>query len=65
MFAKLLKIKMIEKDQKAIDIAKQIGTTRQNFSQKLNKDNFKESDMVRIADAIGCDLKIELVPRNE
>ena len=36
-------------------IAESTGQTRQNFSNKLKRANFKESELRAIADAAGCE----------
>ena len=36
--------------------------SRQNLTQKLNRDNFQEQDMKEIAAALGCGLVIQLIP---
>lgn len=60
MFTKLLKIKLVENDMTAKDLAAKLGTTQQNISAKMKRDNFSEKEMRQIADALGCDLKIML-----
>lgn len=58
MFTKLLKIKLIEKDLTAKDLAAKIGTSQQNLSAKMKRDNFSEKEMEEIAAAVGCTLEI-------
>ena len=36
--------------------------SRQNLTQKLNRNNFQEQDMKEIAAALGCGLVIQLIP---
>lgn len=38
-------------------VAEKIGTTKQNFSNKLQRESFTDSDLRKIADAIGAEYK--------
>ncbi len=40
-------------------VAEKIGTTRQNLTTKLKRNNLSETEMREIADALGYDLVIE------
>lgn len=60
IFTKLLKIKLIEKEMTAKELAAMLGTTQQNLSAKMRRDNFSEKEMLQIAEVLGLSLKIEL-----
>lgn len=60
MFSKLLKIKLVEMDMTAKELASKLGTTQQNISAKMKRDNFSEKEMLQIAEVLGLDLKIML-----
>lgn len=50
---------LLERENKTIaDVAGKLGTTRQNISQKLNRNNLTEKDMEQLANAIGYNLDI-------
>jgi transcriptional regulator with XRE-family HTH domain len=36
------------------DLADMVGTSRQNLTNKLNRDNFSEQELNEIAAALGC-----------
>jgi transcriptional regulator with XRE-family HTH domain len=36
------------------DLADMIGTSRQNLTNKLNRDNFSEQELIEIATVLGC-----------
>lgn len=36
------------------DLADMVGTSRQNLTNKLNRDNFSEQELIEIAIALGC-----------
>lgn len=36
-------------------LAKLLGTTRQNFHHKMSRDNFTEQEIRQIAEALDCD----------
>lgn len=40
------------------EVARLTGQTRQNLSNKMQRNNFTESDLRQIAEAIGCTLEI-------
>lgn len=63
MFAKIVKIKMIEKDLKSRDLAALMGCSVSNFNQYLRVDNFREESMRAFADLLDCDLEISLTDR--
>lgn len=56
-------IKDIIKDKKIsqVELAEKIKTTKQNLSNKLNRDNFSSLELVEIADA----LEMKLMLKNE
>lgn len=60
MFSKLLKIKLVEMDMTAKELALRLGTTQQNISAKMKRDNFSEKEMLQIAEALDLDLNIML-----
>ncbi len=45
------------------DLAKKIGTSPQNISNKFKRNNFTMKDLQEIADALDCDLQIRFVDR--
>ena len=52
-----LKIKtiLLERGMNIKELAEQIGTTGNNLSNKLSRDNLSEKDLREIADALNCD----------
>lgn len=48
-----IKVKMIlaARDMSIGDLAEKLGTTQQNITAKLNRDNFSENDLHQIAKA--------------
>ena len=65
MFTKLLKIKLIEKDMTAKELAEKLKTSQQNISAKMKRDNFSEKEMQEIADVLELDLEIALKKKGE
>ncbi len=43
------------------ELAQRMGDTPQNLNNKMKRDNFKESELQKIADALGLTLVIKLV----
>ncbi len=50
------KIRILTKRKKVTitELATLIGTTNQNLSNKLSRDNFSEQELRKIAEALGC-----------
>lgn len=46
------------------ELARRIGTSPQNLSKKLKKDDFSESELRAIAKALECDIEINFVTKN-
>lgn len=63
MFAKLVKIKLLEKDMTREQLCSILGCTTANLSQLLSGDNMREKTMHDIASALGCSLNISLTDK--
>jgi len=50
----MIKMAAAHKGISEADIARGIGITPSNFNQKKKKDSFNKSDMLAIADFLGC-----------
>ena len=64
-FGKIFKIYILQNDIKQKDVAKLIGISENGLSNALKRDNVGLQQMERIAEALDCDLKIELIPREK
>ena len=47
------------------ELARRLDISPQNLHNKMKRDNFTEADLLAIANALDCDLKIEFIPREE
>lgn len=56
-----IKIILKRKNMTVGELAEKIGVSRQNFSNKLSRDNFTENDVRQIASALGCDFEINFI----
>ena len=45
------------------ELARRMNISPQNLHNKMKRDNFTESDLMEIAEALNCDLKIEFVSK--
>ena len=45
------------------ELARRMGTSPQNLHNKMKRDNFTESDLAEIAEALNCDLKIQFISK--
>ena len=62
-FGEKIRIILNRKNKSIDDLAGSLGMSRQNLWQQLNRDNFKEKDMEKIAAALGYNLTIELTEK--
>lgn len=46
------------------ELAKRIGMSRQNLSNKFKRDNFSERELMRIAEALGLDMEINFLDKD-
>lgn len=49
-----MRILLKRKKMTIADLAAAIGTSNQNLSNKLSRDNFTEQELRKIAEALGC-----------
>ncbi len=54
---------MIDRDLKKGQLAERCGWTPSNLYNKMKRDNFSEEELRTIATALGCELRIEFVPK--
>lgn len=45
------------------ELARRTGQTPQNLNNKYKRNVFKISELEKVADALGCDLKLEFIDR--
>ena len=65
MFAKMTKHQLIENDMQLKELADKLEIGRVNLTQKMKRDDFRESDMLKIAAALDCELVLELKPKEK
>lgn len=56
--AKIIKQLLIERGKSVKELAALFGITAQSMSTKLYRDNFSFDEVVKIADFLGCDIKV-------
>ena len=59
-FEELIRIALVQKKMSISELSEKVGMSQPNFSKKLNKNNFNETDMRKIAEALGMELVLEL-----
>lgn len=62
-FSKVIKKILIDEDMTISDLAKKLDVTQQNVSAKLKKNDPRISEINKIADILGYDVKIELIKK--
>ena len=57
-----IRIAMVKKGNLSeAELARRVGVTPQNFNHKMKRDNFTETDLHEIAEALGLQLDIAFV----
>ncbi len=62
IFGRKIKQYLLDNDLKQQYIVDKVGLSKNAVSQLLNRDNISLDKMLMIANALDCELKIELVP---
>ena len=62
-FTKEIKKILIDKDMTISDLATKLDVTQQNVSAKLKKNDPRLSEINKIADALGYNVKIEFIKK--
>lgn len=62
--AKVIQHMLIDMDITQAEIARRIGAKPVNFYAKMERDDFRESDLRKIADAMNCNLEIRFIPKD-
>lgn len=65
VFGNVVKHFLVDNNLQQGDIAKRANITNANVSQLLNRSNISLDKMIMISEALDCELKIELVPKNQ
>ncbi len=65
IFGNLIKKILIDKGISQKELASKCGITENNLSNILKRTNVNTDTMYKLADALDCDLKIELVPKGK
>ena len=60
MFKEKIEHVLLKRKMNKVELAQSLGVSTQNLYNKLKKDDFKESDMQKIADVLGCKLNVTL-----
>lgn len=56
-FAEKIKIVLSRRDMTITDLSSSLGTSRQNLTNKLARDNFQEKEMIEISQKLNCSYK--------
>jgi len=56
-----IKIVMLKRKINIKELAKKLGTTGNNMTNKFKRDNFNEKELIEIAHALNCRLDIALI----
>lgn len=64
-YGKTVKKVLIDTNLTQTALAEKLGCSRSALASALNRDNISIKQMQAIAEALNCDLKIELIPKEE
>ena len=56
---------LLDEDIEIKELAKRLDTSQQNISAKLKRNNFTVKDVEKILNAVGYELKIEFIKKND
>ena len=59
-----IRIALLRRKISITELAATLGTSQSNFSNKLKRDNFSETELNQIADILNCDFKGVFVMRD-
>lgn len=59
-FEDIIRVALVRKKMSLTELAVKVGMSQPNFSKKLKKNNFNETDMRKIAEALDMELILEL-----
>lgn len=62
--AEKVRILLVKRKITVTDLAKLLGMSQSNLSNKLSRDNFNEKELQEIAEALNCDLDIGFTLRD-
>ncbi|WP_278603858.1 helix-turn-helix domain-containing protein [Blautia massiliensis (ex Durand et al. 2017)] len=62
--AEKVRILLVKRKITVTDLAKHLGMSQSNLSNKLSRDNFNEKELQEIAEALNCDLDIGFTLRD-
>lgn len=61
---KKIKVLLAEREMTMTDLAKKLGTSKSNLSNKMKRNNFSEKELKEIAEALNCDYDISFIMRD-
>ena len=62
--AEKVRILLVKRKITVTDLAKRLGMSQSNLSNKLSRDNFNEKELQEIAKALNCDLDLGFTLRD-
>jgi transcriptional regulator with XRE-family HTH domain len=62
--AEKVRILLVKRKITVTDLAKRLGMSQSNLSNKLSRDNFNEKELQEIAEALNCDLDTNFTLRD-
>ena len=63
-YANKLKMAMIATNTNQVKLAKMTLQSQQNLSEKMTKDNFRLREYENLVNAMGCELKVQIILPN-
>lgn len=61
---KKIKVILAKENMNVSNLADKLGTSPQNLSAKLKRNNFSMKEMLKIANALGYDLNVEFIKKD-
>ena len=64
MSTKKIKTVLVNREMKAKDLAEKLGVNPAGLNYRFTKNDFDESELRQIADALDCDLELNFIMRD-
>lgn len=65
IFGRVVKQYLLDNDIKQQEIVDKMNVAKNTISQSLNRSNVTLDTMLRVANALNCDLEIKLIPKSK
>ena len=62
--SKIIRKILIDKNMTQTEVAEKLGTSKGNFNNQLNRDNYRLEDIIKIAEVLGYEVNLILIDKD-